>query len=216
MMHTPQQNKYHKYSVGEHTLKALEYVPNDKVLRLTMLFHDIAKPLTRIRDQKNIDHFYGHAKKSAEMTKDILKRLKFDTDTLNRVTRLITWHDDNPKLEATIIRKRMHWIGLMQFPNLFLVKKADTLAKSTYQQQELLEYIEKYQQIYEQILKAKECITLKELAISGKDLIALGIKPGIEIGDILDTLLEKVLEDPNKNTKEILLFEANLLRKDLH
>ena len=88
MMETPQNNPHHCYSVGEHTLKAIEAVPADKVLRLTMLLHDIAKPACKTTDKKGVDHFYGHPVRGSEMARGILRRLKFDNDTTDRVCRL--------------------------------------------------------------------------------------------------------------------------------
>ena len=106
MMETPQNNPHHCYSVGEHTLKAIEAVPADKVLRLTMLLHDIAKPACRTTDKKGVDHFYGHPVRGSEMARGILRRLKFDNDTTDRVCRLVHWHDDNPELSGKAVRRR--------------------------------------------------------------------------------------------------------------
>ena len=89
MMQTTQENPHHKYSVGEHTLKAIGAIRADKVLRLTMLFHDIAKPMMKTMDENGVAHFKMHDSKGAEMTKQILRRLKFDNDTMNKVVRLV-------------------------------------------------------------------------------------------------------------------------------
>ena len=91
-MGTPQNNPHHCYSVGEHTLKSLKAVRADKVLRLTMLLHDIGKPLTKTTDEMGKDHFKKHPKESAKLAKNILQRLKFDNDTLRRVCRLVEYH----------------------------------------------------------------------------------------------------------------------------
>ena len=200
-----QNTPHHKYDVAEHTLRALKNVKRDKILRLTMLFHDVAKPVCRTVDEKGIYHYHGHPAKGAQMAHAIFRRLKFDCDTMDRVCRLITWHDDNPPLDEASVRKAVHRAGIEQYPALFLVKRADILAKSKAGQKEKLAYVDAYERMYEEIRRRGDCLTLKELAVSGKDLIGAGIKPGKQIGEILNTLLALVLEDPQKNTKEYLM-----------
>ena len=205
MMKTPQNTPYHCYTVGEHTIKSLEHVPKDKVLRLTMLLHDIAKPLCRTTDSKGVDHFKGHPKEGAVMAGEVLRQLKFDNDTIDRVTALVLWHDDNPPVTAANIRRAIHRVGQRQFPDLFTVKRADTLAKSSYRQQERLSYIDAYEAQYREIMEESQCVTLKDLAVNGRDLMEAGMKPGKELGEALNRLLELVLEHPEYNTREILL-----------
>ena len=205
MMETPQNNPHHCYSVGEHTLKAIEAVPADKVLRLTMLLHDIAKPACRTADKKGVDHFYGHPARGSEMARGILRRLKFDNDTTDRVCRLVHWHDDNPELSGKAVRRAVHRIGVEQYPALFAVKRADILAQSGYRRAEKLAYVDAYEQMYRECMEKKECLTIRELAVSGQDLIAAGMQPGKQIGEMLNELLDRVLEDPGLNTKEQLL-----------
>ncbi len=205
MMETPQNTPYHCYTVGEHTIHSLEHVPKEKVLRLTMLLHDIAKPACRTTDAKGVDHFKGHPKAGAAMAGEVLRQLKFDNDTIDRVTALVLWHDDNPPVTPANIRRAMHRIGQRQFPELFTVKRADTLAKSNYRQRERLDYIDAYEAQYRKILEEQQCVTLKDLAINGRDLMEAGMKPGKEMGEALNHLLELVLEHPEYNTREILL-----------
>ena len=180
MMVTSQETPHHKYNVGEHTLKAIEYIRADKVLRLTMLFHDIAKPLMKTVDENGVAHFKMHDIKGVELTKQILRRLKFDNDTMNK-------------------------IGEDLFPYYLEVREADTLAQSEYLQEEKLQNIRDVRLCYEEILKRSECVSLKTLAITGTDLIENGMKPGKEIGTILNKLLEIVIDHPEYNTKERLL-----------
>lgn len=205
MMKTPQQNPHHCHPVGGHTIEALKAAPQDKVLRLTMLLHDVAKPICRTTDEKGVDHFYGHPAKGSEMARRILRRLKFDNDTTDRVCKLVQWHDDNPNLEPRGIRRAISRIGVEQYPALFAVKRADILAQSDYRREEKLAYVDSYEKMYQEILKKRECLTIKELAVNGKDLIGAGMNPGKEIGEVLKELLKIVLEEPEKNTKEELL-----------
>lgn len=212
MMETPQNNHHHCYSVGEHTIHSLREVSNDKVLRLTMLLHDVAKPLTITTDEEGQDHYYGHPELGATKAKEILKRLKWDNDTIDRVTRLIRYHDDRPPLSEKNVRRAMNRVGLEQFPGLFEVKRADVLAQGEYKRQEKLSYIDEYQKYYEQILEKNQCVSLKNLAVNGKDLIDLGMKPGKELGEVLQRLFELVLENPQENTRENLLEKAHKMK----
>lgn len=212
-MVTSQNHPHHQYNVGEHTLHSLLEVEPNKVLRLAMLFHDIGKPETITTDEQGITHFHGHADVSEELAKNILKRLRFDNDTISTVTRLVRYHDYGNKVEPDmrIVRRAVNKIGEDIFPLLFAVKRADTLAQSDYQRQEKLDNLEKWQQIYEQIIEQKQCVSLKTLAVTGSDLIAMGMKPGKGMGEMLHTLLEIVLEQPECNTKEYLLDKAQEL-----
>ncbi|MCD8133374.1 MAG: HD domain-containing protein [Clostridiales bacterium] len=206
MMRTPQQNPHHCGTVGEHTIRSLCEVPSDRMLRLTMLFHDVAKPVCAKRDETGIDHFHGHPQKGAEMTGQIMRRLKFDNDTITRVKALVRAHDDRPlPLSERNVRRSIFRNGEAQYPELFAVKRADILAQSDYLKKEKLEYLEEYEVVYHRIMEKGQCLSLKDLAVSGSDLIAEGVQPGKEIGRILQDMLEEVLEHPEMNRKEVLL-----------
>lgn len=205
MMATTQENPHHKYSVGEHTLKAIEAIRADKVLRLAMLFHDIAKPIMKTIDEKGVAHFKMHDSKGVEMTKQILRRLKFDNDTMNKVVRLVQYHDYRMPAEPKNVRRAMNKIGEDLFPYYLEVRTADTLAQSEYLQEEKLQNIRDVKTCYEEILEKRECVSLKTLAVTGSDLIANGMKPGKEIGTVLNKLLEYVIEHPEANETQILL-----------
>ncbi len=211
MMETPQHSRHHCYSVGEHTMHALMEVPPERVLRLAMLFHDVAKPLCVSVDDEGKEHYHGHPQIGAELTKAILRRLKFDNDTIEQTCRLILWHDDRPPVSGKSIRRAISRIGLDAYPALFAVKRADILAQSDYKRAEKLEYLEKYQELYEAVLSAKQCVSKRDLAVNGNDLIAMGMKPGKEVGIVLDQLFEAVLDEPKWNEREKLLELAHKL-----
>lgn len=212
-METPQNHPHHKYNVGEHTLHALLEIKPERCLRLAMLFHDIGKPATLTVDEEGITHFHGHPAVSEKMTEEILKRLKFDNDTIHTVCRLVLYHDygNDMEPEIRVVRRAVNKIGEDIFPELLQVKKADVLAQSMYLRDEKLESLEKWEELYQEIVKEDQCISLKNLAVNGKDLIAAGRKPGKEMGVILNRLLELVLEHPEYNNREILLKEAEKL-----
>lgn len=209
-METPQNHPHHCYSVGEHILHSLREVPPDKVLRLTMLFHDIAKPEVMEIDDKGITHFHGHAKAGEIMSRDILKRLRMDNDTINKVSRLVLYHDYGKGItpDKKIVRRAINKVGEDIFPFLLLVKKADILAQSEYKREEKLNKLEMWDKCYQEICKNKECVSLKTLAVNGKDLMEAGMEPGKKLGYVLDELLQEVLENPSRNTKEYLLSRA--------
>lgn len=205
MMKTTQETKHHKYTVGEHTIKAIESIRADKVLRLTMLLHDVAKPRMKTMDEKGAAHFKKHDIVGTEMAKQILRRLKFDNDTMNKVVKLVQYHDYRMPAEAKNVRKAMNKIGEELFPYFLEVQEADALAQSEYMQEEKLQNIKEIRTCYEEIVARQECVSLKTLAITGSDLIESGMKPGKEIGVILNKLLEIVIENPEYNEKETLL-----------
>ena len=204
-MKTSQNNPHHKYSVGEHTLWAMKYIESDKVLRLAILFHDMGKPKAITTDEKGIHHFHGHNEISSEIAVEVLKRLKFDNDTLHKVAKLVFYHDYRPALTNKSVRKFVPKIGKELFPSYLLVQRADTLAQSEYKREEKLANIAEVSRIFDGIIEREECLCLKDLAVNGKDLIDFGMKPGKEIGEILNGFLEMVIENPELNEKEILL-----------
>ncbi|WP_026651462.1 CCA tRNA nucleotidyltransferase [Butyrivibrio proteoclasticus] len=209
-METPQNNPHHAYNVGDHTVVALKNVRADKVLRLTMLMHDMAKPATIKIDEEGICHFYGHDQMGAEMAHGIFRRLKFDTKTMDRVCNLIKYHDCDMETTPRSVRRFMNKVGTEDFPLLLEVRTADVLAQSTYQREEKLDKIDKVRRIYEEVVAANQCITLKDLAVTGKDLIEAGITPGKQMGDILNAMLIDVLDEPDHNNKEYLLEPERL------
>jgi len=211
-METPQNNPFHCYSVGEHILHSLTGIPPMKHLRLTMLLHDIAKPACRTTDETGRDRFLGHQEKGRDMAKEILKRLKFDNDTITKVAGLIESHDYKIEPNEKAMRRALHRIGEEFFPDLFLVKEADISAKNPALQEEKRAALSEVQKVYEAVLEKQQCVNLKTLAVSGKDLIAAGFTPGKEIGDILQKMLAEVLEEPSHNDKDYLL--TRFLRKE--
>ena len=204
-MQTAQNNPHHCYSVGEHILHSLPAVPPDKVLRLGMLFHDIGKPQTRTVDENGITHNKGHAAVGEKMTREILRRLKFDNDTTDKVTKIVRFHDQEISPTDSGVRRAVNRMGEDIFPLLFYVKRADVSAQSDYLREEKLHKIAYIEELYQGICQRQECLNLRDLAVSGNDLIALGIPAGRQIGELLKELLELVLEEPARNTREELL-----------
>lgn len=204
-MECGQNNPHHCLSVGDHILCAVKAARRDKVLRLALLLHDIAKPQVKTTDENGIDHFHGHAARSAALADRILRDLKYDNQTREAAVRLITWHDRNLGDSLPEIRKSISELGEEWFLPLLEVKTSDVEAQSDYQRDEKLGKIEYWRNAFEEIRCAGDCLSLKDLAVSGKDLIAAGAAPGKEIGRILHEMLEEVLREPAHNTREYLL-----------
>lgn len=216
IMETEQNNIHHIYSVGEHTIRCICNVAgrlDEKlfttkervILRFTMLLHDFEKPSTLSKGADGQDHFYGHPEKSAATAGRILRELKFDNETLDAVVHLIRWHDYRFELTPVGMRKAVSKIGKEYMKLLFEVIRADNSAKhpNILQAEEIK--LNKARELYEDIINAEECVTLKELKINGKDLIAQGFRPGREMGKILDKLLDAVIENPELNEKAKLM-----------
>ena len=186
MVGVKQNTPHHKYDVAAHTVHALQNVKNDKVLRLTMLFHDMGKPAMKTTDENGRDHFKGHAIASEQIAKTVMKRLKFDNDTIRKVTKLVAYHDYRMEPTGANVRRAMHEIGVELFPYYLAVRLADTKAQSSYERRGKLENIIQIRELYRNALRNKECVTLKDLAVTGTDLINLGIAPGKELGTLLN------------------------------
>ena len=204
-MEMPQNNPHHCYTVGEHILKGVSLVRSDKVLRLAMFLHDIAKPVCHTVDENGIDHFRGHTDAGREMARAILRRLKYDNATIRQVTVLVQWHDMQVRLTEPAVRKAILKIGEDLFPLFLEVKQADLLAQSTYRREEKQEKLDKLKKLYAVITERGDCLSLRQLAVNGSDLIALGIKPGREVGNILAEMLEEVLDVPEHNDRDYLV-----------
>ena len=213
MMKTPQNNPHHIYSVGDHTIHAVETIAPNPILRLTMLLHDIAKPETRSTDENGIDHFYNHNEAGAVLSKTILRRLKFDNQTTQMVTTLIAHHDirfnDALGTGRKHVRRVIHSVGENLFPYLLDVMEADISAQSDFMRLKKLTALKETRQAYHEILAANDCLTLKDLKINGNQLKALGISEGKIIGAILNALLSQVMNNPELNDYEKLIRKFN-------
>lgn len=206
-MQMPQNHPHHKYCVGEHILQSMKAIDADKVLRLAMLFHDLGKPLTHTKDEDGWDHFKGHGVVSAQIAGEVLSRLKFDNDTKEKVVKLVRYHDYEIEENEAAVRRAANKIGTELIKSLFAVKRADVAAQSGYLEEEKLRTIMHLEELYAGIQERQECLTLKDLAVTGRDFIEAGMKPGKELGEVLAKCLEIVLENPECNTKEYLLTQ---------
>jgi len=212
MLAMPQENPWHCFDVGRHTMEVVKGVPADTVLRWTALLHDVGKLWTKTVDEEGNAHFYGHAKRSAEFAEGFLRDLKFDNHTIDMVC-LFTrhhdaWFDGSDKVTRRVISR----VGKENFPALLQIARADAMAKSDFAKAQLLPKYDIVEEGFRRIIAADQCTSLKELAVSGGDLIKAGIKPGKEMGELLQSLLTHVIDVPEDNVKEVLLALALSLR----
>ena len=199
------QNNYHKYTIYRHTMETVDFIKGDPVLRLSALFHDIAKP--RVRKKINGRwRFFGHATASAELTKEIMMRLKFSNDRNTRVTHLIAHHmfDYKQELSDKAVRHFIKRIGEDNVDDLIALRKADNLAHGWGRDFE--KDIEKFENRIDSQIKKSHPFTITDLAVNGHDVMnELSLQPGPRVGRILNQLLEEVIEKPEYNRKDKLV-----------
>ncbi|NFS08040.1 HD domain-containing protein [Clostridium botulinum] len=199
-----QHNIHHDKDVYGHILSVVENVPIKLELRLAALLHDIGKPKCFSIGDNGQGHFYGHQKISADMTKDILKRLKFDNKTIDKVDKLVYNHMARyNKLRTPNIKKFINKVGIDNLDDLFELQIADI--KGSAKEYHSFDNVLNLKIKCEKILSEKQPLTIKDLDINGYDLMELGINQGKEIGIMLNKLLNIILENPNLNNKEDLI-----------
>lgn len=209
-----QKHPYHSYTVAEHTLRTVEQIAPTIPYRWTMLLHDMGKPMTKTIDEEGNHHFYGHVEKSYELAQGILTRFKFDHKTAKLILRLINAHDDPVQETERSIRRTANRVGEDLFLDLLTIKKADMQGKNPAIMKEGLASLQRIEELYHKIKEEEHCMSVKKLAINGQDLKQIGFQQGKEIGETLEKLLEYVLEDPQNNTREALIFFAKRIRAE--
>ena len=211
MAHFNQRSKYHCYDVLTHCAAAAEAVPPEKVVRWAALLHDVGKPPCFTLDDQGRGHFYGHAKVSAELAERILTRLRFDRDTIRRVRTLVELHDypiDPPEGSMSRAAKRLlNRLGEEDFFNLLAVKRGDALAHAPLYRGRA-KACDRMEAHARELLRQAACFSLRDLAVNGRDLQALGIPAGPELGRVLNRLLDEVVSDRLSNEKGALLQRA--------
>lgn len=201
-------NRHHIYDVYTHTLKAMTQSRPSKTIRLALLFHDMGKPACASFDEKGEMHFYSHPKKSAEITENIMTRLRFDNDTKNKVVTLVKFHDspitvqEGNSPDRRRIKRIMSQIGEELIYDLIEIKRCDNSAQNPdYYRGD--EFYGKTLEMIDEIIGEKECFSVKDLKINGNDLLRMGYK-GKEIGEALRICLDGVIDGRIKNDYEEL------------
>ena len=205
-----QNSPYHHLDLWKHTITSVSKTPEDMTLRLTMLLHDIAKPKC-YTEVDSIGHYYGHPKISSDMARKILRRLKYDNNTISSVIKLILYHDTEIQPKARYIRKWLNRLGEKRFRQLIEIKRADTLAQSEKYRREKLKALDEIMSVLDVIIREQQCFSMADLAVDGRDMISIGVPEGAEIGRILKVLLGMVIEGHAGNDREELLKIAEEL-----
>ncbi len=198
-----QYGKKHAYDVWTHICHTVDTIPQDKVLRLTMLLHDLGKVPTHKLNENGDSTFKNHATIGGEMAKEILTRLRFDKKTINRVSFLVSHHDFEPPETKIELKKKMKVLTAEDVRTLLVIKKSDRGALS----ESYRDISKECRQVLvwlKEIEENNECVTISQLKINGNDLIKLGFK-NEEIGQKLDFVLDSVIEEKVPNSKQSIL-----------
>lgn len=206
-----QHHAMHRWDVWEHTIRAVEQVAPQEVLRLTMLLHDVGKPSCFTLDASGTGHAYGHPQESKRLAAHILERLKVDHATRDRVLLLVECHDRTLSSDARLLTRRLHQLGEEALRQLMQVQRADRLAQGTRPEEAVEAEYQETVQALEALLAAAPCYTLRDLAVRGSDLVALGYWPGKAIGACLQALLEQVMDGRVANEAPALLEQARMI-----
>lgn len=202
-LHYDQNNPHHRFDLFTHLAKTVAALPQDPILRMAGLLHDIGKPPTQHLDSEGISHFYGHAAVSAEMARDILTRLRFRNIDISRITTLIRYHDGVIEATETAVKRRLHRLGQEIFFDLLALQHADHVAQLG-EPSFRAAHNEELFRIANTIMSNSECVSRTSLAINGHDVSATG-RRGKEIGEALAVLLDAVLDGRIENEREALL-----------
>lgn len=200
-----QHSVYHHLTVWEHTVLSMESAAPLLPVRLALLFHDLAKPRCFTLDAQGRGHFYGHAGLSWPMARQALLRLRYDRQTVERVTRLIKYHDTPIEPTEPSVRRWLNRLGEEDLRLLLEVKKGDALGHAPAVVAASLEGIGQVEECLRQVLEERQCFSLKHLQVNGRDALAAGIPAGPPVGRALDQLLRRVMDGELPNRREDLL-----------
>lgn len=200
-----QRSRHHVHDLYTHIAHVTAAAPQVLTLRWAALLHDVGKPGTMTLDEQGEAHYYGHAQESAAMANEILQRLKAPTALREQVVVLIQQHMTFIQPQRNVLRRRLSRLGFQTLELLLQLQKADMEGQGT---RETEEYFRQIREIIDGLLAEESCLTLKSLAVNGRDLMAIGIPAGKELGHCLQALLDGVLDETLPNEKEALLEAA--------
>ena len=208
-------NPHHCYDIYEHTLIAVESIDPEPTLRFAMLLHDCGKPAVKKFDENGVAHFYGHQRISAEISAQILARLKVSNKFRDEILFLVSNHDRWELYENTEKMPRyLSKFGLDGVLKLLKVMRADVLAQSP-EYRYRLDQIADAEEIAKNLAEQKPCLSLRELQINGRTLMDIGIPQGRKLGAVLAQLLDEVIDGVTKNTQEALTTRAREIYREM-
>ena len=199
-----QRNEHHCYDVLTHCAAALEAVPPEPLLRLAALLHDVGKPGCFTLDEAGVGHFYGHGEAGAALADGICRRLRLPTAARERVVTLVRRHDMPIEATERGVRRALHRLTPEVFFQLLALKRADNLAQAPAFRHRQAHY-DRLEALARAQLEADACLSLKDLAVNGRDLLALGLPPGPDLGAALERMLAAVIDGTVPNEKAALL-----------
>ena len=213
MFDCAQQNPHHLYDVWEHSVRAVGQVPAVPALRWAMLLHDCGKPACKTIDEKGVGHFYGHPKVSREIAERIVQRLRFSGAESARILLLVEQHDRPLGENDKLVRRRLSQIGEARFRDLLAIKKGDAVGQGTHPED--VAWLYGMEQCLDRVLAADACFSLRQLAVNGDDMLALGLS-GPAVGAMLHDLLRAVIDEQADNTRGALLALARARMEERH
>ena len=208
MFDLDQRNPYHSYSVWDHTLRAVGHIKNTPELRLSALFHDIGKPGKMTIDETGRGHFYKHEQLSEEIADRVMRRLKYDNRTRDTVTAVVRNHSIVFRPTLKYARRLLNRLGEERLRLLIEMEYADVRSQNPVYTDERVAGIRAFSQKVDEVLAQEQCFSMGDLAISGVDLLRLGVGQGPEIGAILNRLLDMVIDGELPNEKAALIKAA--------
>ena len=208
-----QQNPHHLYDVWEHSARATGQVPAEPALRWSMLLHDCGKPACKTVDGNGVGHFYGHPKVSREIAAQITRRLRFSGEDSARILLLVEQHDRPLGDTDKLVRRRLSRIGEGRFRDLLAIKKGDAVGQGTHPGD--IAWLYDMETRLNRILAADACLSLRQLAVNGNDMAALGLS-GPAVGEMLRALLDAVIDEQADNTRDALLAFARARMEEQH
>ena len=203
-----QHNPHHRYDVLTHLAKAVDASPTDPVLRLAALLHDVGKPDCFTMDENGVGHFYAHADRSAALAEQILTRLRYDNETKRQVVLLVAAHDRPIEPNERSVKRALNRLEPALFFKLLALKRADCIGQGL-THPERLESYDRIEMIARRLLSEEVCFSLRDLAVSGDDLLCAGVPQGKQIGQTLQRLLDAVIDGSVANEKSALLTYLN-------
>ena len=203
----------HELDVWGHTIESTAAIDPIPELRMSMLLHDVAKPLSFTVDETGRGHFYGHEQLGAEMAGVILNRLRFDKRLINTVQLMITCHKEQPPEDAVQIKKYLRNHGEQYTRMILQVMKADVRGRMK-EVEKPIQKLEAIEQRLDEIIENKECYSFEMLKIDGNGLLRMGFSPGENLGLVLNTLLDRVIEGICINDEAALILEAKAILRE--
>lgn len=200
-----QYNIHHIYDVWQHSVHALGHLPPQPHLRLAALLHDCGKPACFSMDKEGVGHFYGHGKESCRIASVLLKEMACPADLRHKICTLVLHHDALLPLERPKLRRWVARLGPGGVLDLVSLKRADNAAQNPVYN--YTEYYDDLEALFRRITDEGDCCSLEELAINGRDIMALGIS-GSGIGQMLQRILADVMDGRLSNDRDILLRSA--------